>query len=477
MSGGYAARMRSRLVVALVTTAAAGVATAPASAASLTTTGDTIVYQAGPGETNRVSVNWGTGRPSFSDVPDVENSMTFGPGCQDTFGGGSIIECPGASPTATVVVRLADGDDRVQVVGASGTETLRGKRHELYGEAGNDQLLSQEGSDLLDGGEGNDELQPDDMDTGDPASPGDTVAGGPGQDKLQLVDSPQDVLRASLDGVADDGGPGEGDNYLPDIEDIQGSRGASNTLIGTPGPNTIEMISDDRVPNSLVGGGGDDRLLGSSGNDALDGGDGNDTLVGGAFNDTLVGGPGLDVLDGDGDTLYPGNDRIEARDGIAESINCGIGADTAIIDAADTVPADPGSLCEVVDRAAAPPVGGGGKGTPAPRAVPTVRSRSLRYRKGRIAVSVSCRAGGPRCTGTLRVRTAKKVRVGRKRATVTVLQARYSVAAGKSATVRARPTSRGRALLRRTRTVRVRVSADPKGAGATRSRTVTLRRG
>jgi hypothetical protein len=468
--------MRSRLVLALVTTAAAGAAAAPASAASLTTTGDVITYQAGPGETNRVVVNWGGGRPTFSDVPEVENTLTYGPGCQDTYGSGSIIECPGASATATIVVRLGDGDDRAQVLAASSSEALRGKRHELYGEGGNDVLLSEEGSDLLDGGDGNDELQPDDMDSGGQAGVGDTVAGGPGHDKLQLVDSPQDQLRASLDGVADDGGPGEGDNYLPDIEDIQGSRGASNTLIGTPGPNTIQMISDDRTPNALIGGGGDDRLLGSSGDDALDGGDGNDTLVGGAFNDTLVGGPGLDALDGDGDTLYPGNDRIEARDGVAESINCGIGADTAIIDAADIVPADGGSICEVVDRAAVPPVGDGGKGTPAPKAVPAIRSRSLTYRRGRIAVSVSCGKGGPRCTGTLRVRTAKKVRVGRKRATVTVVQARYSVAAGRSATVRARPTSRGRALLRRTRTVRVRVSADPKGAGATRTRTVTLRR-
>ncbi|WP_022930494.1 hypothetical protein [Patulibacter americanus] len=465
--------MRARAVAVLLTTLTAGAAAESASAASLTTTGDVITYQAGPGETNRVTVNWGTGRPSFDDVTEVEDNMTFGPGCNEN-GSRVIVQCEGASPTATVVVRLGDGDDRAQVVGAF-TDNARGKRHELYGEAGNDVLLSQEGSDLLDGGEGNDELQPDDMDSGGQASPGDTVAGGPGQDKLQLVDSPQDTLRASLDGIADDGGPGEGDNYLPDIEDIQGARGASNTLIGTPGPNTIQMISDDRTPNALIGGGGDDRLLGSSGDDALDGGDGNDTLVGGAFNDTLIGGPGVDALDGDGDTLYPGNDRIEARDGIAESINCGIGADTAIIDAADIVPADGGSICEAVDRAAAPPVDGG-KSAPTPKAVPAIRSRSLAYRKGRVAVSVSCRAGGPRCTGTLRVRTAKKVRVGRKRSTVTIVQARYSVAAGKSATVRARPTSRGRALLRRTRTVRVRVSADPKGAGATRARTVTLRR-
>jgi hypothetical protein len=412
--------MRSRLVLALVATAATGVVAAPSSAATLSTTGDVITYQAGPGEANRVTINWGGGRPSFSDTPDVENAMTIGPGCQDTYGDRAIIECPGASPNATIIVRLGDGDDRADVVGGV-EDQARGKHHELYGEGGNDVLLSEEGSDLLDGGEGNDELQPDDMDSGGQAGAGDTVAGGPGQDKLQLVDSPQDVLRASLDGVADDGGPGEGDNYLADVEDIQGSRGASNTLIGTPGPNTIQMISDDRTPNTLVGAGGDDRLLGGGGNDSLDGGDGNDTLVGGAFNDTLVGGPGLDALDGDGDTLYPGNDRIEARDGVAESINCGIGADTAIIDATDTVPADGGSICEVVDRAAAsaPPTP-----SPAPAATaPRIRSTALRYRRARIAVAIACPAGRVRCTGTLGIRTARKVRVGTKRRTVTIARA------------------------------------------------------
>ena len=36
-----------------------------------------------------------------------------------------------------------------------------------------------------------------------------------------------------------------------------------------------------------------------------------------------------------------------------EQLNCGPGADTAIVDALDIVPQDPGSLCEAVQR---PPV-------------------------------------------------------------------------------------------------------------------------
>ncbi|MDO9352547.1 MAG: calcium-binding protein [Solirubrobacteraceae bacterium] len=439
-------------------------------AASLSVQNGVIVYQAGVGETNRFTINWGGGRPTFGDVPEVERTMTIGPGCQDTYGSGTIIECPGAPLTATIVARLGDGDDRGEVIG----DPQRGHRAELYGEAGNDQLLSREGSDLLDGGEGDDELQPDDIDDGDQAGIGDTVVGGPGRDKLQLVDSPQDALAASLDGVANDGGPGEGDNYLPDLEDIQGSRGASNALSGTDGPNRIEIISDDRVANAISGGGGDDILFGGGGNDTLDGGLGNDTLVGGAFNDTLVGGEGIDVLDGDGDTLYPGNDRIEARDGNAESINCGIGADTAIIDAVDTVPADPGSLCEVVDRAAAPPAPGpvGPIGAPAP----SIQVSSLRPKSGRLSIKVRCPAG-ERCRGELTVATTGKVKLAGKRRTVTIARGSYSVAAGRTATVRVRLSSAARSLLRSRSSAKVEIRLRPRGQKATAaSKRITLRR-
>ena len=452
--------MRLRIVLSSV--AAAGVALlAPgvASASRLAYENGVVTYQAAPGEQNRVVVNWGGGRPTFSDVPAVEDAMTIGPGCQDTYGDRVIIECPGAPLSATIAVRLGDGDDRAEVLG----DDQRGHRHELYGDAGNDDLHSEEGSDLLDGGEGNDSLQPDDIDDGDQAGVGDTVSGGPGQDLLQLVDSPQDTLTATLDGAADDGGPGEGDDYLPDLEDVQGSRGAQNTIVGTPGPNRIQIISDDRIPNAISGGAGDDTLLGGGGTDTLDGGDGNDTLVGGANDDVLVGGAGIDALDGDGDTLYPGNDRIEARDGNPESINCGIGADTAIVDATDVVPADPGSLCEVVDRAAA-----SGGSTPA-GAVPTVRSSKLSFRGGRVSVALACPAGGATCTGTARVRTAKGKRV-------TIASGRYSVSAGKAKTLKLESTASGRSLLRRSKAVRVRVEADPSGAGSTRTKTLTLRR-
>lgn len=50
--------------------------------------------------------------------------------------------------------------------------------------------------------------------------------------------------------------------------------------------------------DTLVGGGGRDKLLGRSGDDTLNGEGGNDTLVGGADNDDLNGGDGKDLLKG-----------------------------------------------------------------------------------------------------------------------------------------------------------------------------------
>jgi len=74
------------------------------------------------------------------------------------------------------------------------------------------------------------------------------------------------------------------------------------TLIGTGGPNRLEMLDGGIVQgmkgdDTIVGGdGGADRLEGGEGNDLISGGNGNDTLDGGAGTDTLNGGTGVDTL-------------------------------------------------------------------------------------------------------------------------------------------------------------------------------------
>ena len=76
-------------------------------------------------------------------------------------------------------------------------------------------------------------------------------------------------IAASIDGVANDGEAGEGDNIATDVESIVGGS-AGDTLTGGAGNET------------LIGGAGNDTLSGLAGDDVLDGGAGADHLDGGA---------------------------------------------------------------------------------------------------------------------------------------------------------------------------------------------------
>lgn len=111
------------------------------------------------------------------------------------------------------------------------------------------------------------------------------------------------------------------------------------------------------LPVNMLGGPGADRLTGGDGADSVGGGEGNDSVAGGAGNDTLDGGTGIDSVDGGA-----GDDRISIRDGLADRVACGPGADFVDADSLDTVGAD----CEAVQRgtAAAPDDSGADDGAP-----------------------------------------------------------------------------------------------------------------
>jgi Ca2+-binding RTX toxin-like protein len=110
------------------------------------------------------------------------------------------------------------------------------------------------------------------------------------------------AVTVTLDDVANDGAVGEGDNVGADIERV-------------------------------TTGSGDDSITGNAATNLLKG-------AGGA--DVLTGGPGKDTLEGGG-----GNDQLAARDGVADSVRCGAGVDTATADTVDSVSSD----CESVSRA------------------------------------------------------------------------------------------------------------------------------
>jgi Ca2+-binding RTX toxin-like protein len=100
-----------------------------------------------------------------------------------------------------------------------------------------------------------------------------------------------------------------------------------------------------------------ERIVGTEGDDVLEGAGGADNLIGKGGRDVLIGGGGEDSLHGDGgrDSFNmidgepqpaKGRDRIYARDGHPDSINCGEGRDLAVVDEVEDGVYD----CEVVKQ-------------------------------------------------------------------------------------------------------------------------------
>jgi hypothetical protein len=122
--------------------------------------------------------------------------------------------------------------------------------------------------------------------------------------------------------------------------------------VGTFGndSSTTPELAPTTGADGYLGFDGSDTLLGAEGNDAMCGGSGGDTLTGGPGADLLVGGSDNDTLNGslgsDRFTGNTGNDTIRARDGKADTVACGAGADRVTADRTDKVAGD----CERVSR-------------------------------------------------------------------------------------------------------------------------------
>jgi Ca2+-binding RTX toxin-like protein len=288
------------------------------------------------------------------------------------------------------------GNDRVQGGLGAGSDDVRGGPGDDVLNGGSGVSSSPDtGPDTLDGGDGNDELRGeggDDQLSGGPGT--DLVDGGPGRDAVALTALINQTVR--LDGVANDGIAGEGDNYV-----------------------SVEV------------------LTGSPANDVIVGSNAAETLAGAAGNDQVTGGAGIDSLSG-GD----GDDLLDARDGTAkDTVSCGDGQDEAIVDLIDVIPlprSGPITLlgsgrCERVERFAID------DGPPA-RAVAGRRLRIAR--NGSLSVRVACpRKARVACRGRLSL--ADPRRPGRALAT-----AAYDIRVGGSAAIALRLSAREAARLR-----------------------------
>ncbi len=267
-----------------------------------------------------------------------------------------------------------DGNDRIE--SGPGDD-------EIEGNGGNDDMEGGDGSDSVLGGEGDDKLNGDGY--ADSPSP-DTIDGGPGFDSVDEWSDPSSAasppISLTLDAVANDGRPGENDNLL-NVENIT-SHASGTFVLSDAAEKIIVWANIATGPSNIQGRGGNDELGGLDEDETIDGGAGNDRITGGFGNDTLTGGPGTDTIFGDDTGSYCsiyscqlpfGNDTIDVRDGEADNVDCGVGADKVVADALDAVAPN----CETVDRSAAPGPGPG----PVPAPVRTAtrrRSRSPRPR-------------------------------------------------------------------------------------------------
>lgn len=112
--------------------------------------------------------------------------------------------------------------------------------------------------------------------------------------------------------------------------------------------------------------------------------------------------------------------------------------------------------------------------TPAPKAEVSVGSSKLKLASRRVSVSLRC-AGDEACKGMVRLRTASKVKLGKKAKRIVTLTgaAKYTVAAGTTATVRLSLSRDGRSLMAKRKSLRVALEVQPTGAKALK-RTLTL---
>src|SRR4051794_18850070 len=393
---------------------------AAAQAGSLSYEGDTLVYRASPGVRDSPSLDKG----DDGTLLFYEDNLTLAPGCtQDDPAYAAHCPMPGrirlelgdgddsngfgsAFPPIPVTVLGGDGADILQTYGATGAtldggagnDQLKGwdTAETLLGGPGDDEITGHGGADHIEGGDGNDLLKPDTYK--DPAN--DYVDGGNGFDTVDDYTIPSNSynppVSITMDGVANDGRPGEADNVI-NVEKIESH--VSGTFSGGPGDDLFTVYANlDEGNSKLIGNGGNDKLTAGDYADTVDGGAGSDVLVGGLGNDTITGGPGQDTINGDATAstcgLYSckvpfGNDTINARDGEVDTIDCGVGQDTAVVDAVDIV-----SSCETVDVGGAsskhgPPGNGGPSGSGPAATVKGKLSIKAIAKKG-LGVTVPC---------------------------------------------------------------------------------------
>ena len=420
------ARMRIGIGLALL---AACVAPSAASAAtgSVTLDGGRLVISDGDAGRRAYIGMWYTGELMI----DAGELDPIPASCARESETNNTVLCP---LPAAIRLDLGGGDDMssvsdaipaavaIEVYGGAGNDLYEDRSGEfagvLDGGAGNDKIEGYTGADMLTGGPGDDKL--------DGGAGADVVRGGEGDDELEG----DEYQAASADVI--DGGPGFDimtSTRSPDSESTRRRPSRSTASPTTAGParaTTLDRRREDhrarrrrlrrhgRQRRHLGGGrtspAARSTINGLGGNDELTGSDrsGDDRRRAPATTSSRAASTTTPSSAAPARTASTataardcsayectvpfGDDTIDARDGEVDTVECGIGNDTAQADAIDTV-----ANCETVTRSAAGPAP-----TTAPAATPA-QARRARWRArpppaspGRAACAACWRASSSR---------------------------------------------------------------------------------
>ena len=277
-----------------------------AQAATVSVTGTTMTFTAAVGETNGLAVSVAGNVYTFSDFP---STVSAGPGCAPA--GVNAATCTVVGATL-ITINLGDADDSSSSATVPVNTVVNGGsgRDSISTGAGNDVLNGEDDSDSFSDGGGNDVVNGGpDGDNYQAGAGADVYNGGPESDTVDYRLRSGGV-NVSLDGVGNDGDPGEGDNIQTDVENVATGNG-NDVVSGNDGTNSLQTANGNDTINGLDGddflggGAGDDILNGGNGGDSVRGNSGNDIVNGDAGDDSLGSDTGNDVISGG-----PGNDAV-----------------------------------------------------------------------------------------------------------------------------------------------------------------------
>ena len=351
-------------------------------------------------------------------------------------GGVDTLDVDGVEELALGEVTLEGGDGDDQIRGAP--LFSNGYIVTLLGGPGAD-TIDTNGSDIVDGGVGDDRI------VGPAQGPDGTITGGVGTDTFAYAlpaDSPVSFILTPLDIGLKLAAPGVPNTQTIPYESIEV---ADLTLA-----DAAETVDGSAFGGSLrvQARGGADTVTGTSLADTIDGGAGNDFLEGGGGADVYRGGAGLDL--------------IHARDGIADSGDCGSEEDTLEADAVDVL-----TLCERIELPSPPP------DTTAPTLAVVKATLSGR----RLRVPVMCPATETRCAGVAKL--AATGRKGKRRVRIALGAATLQLAGGETTELAKRLSRKRARKVRNLKKLRLVVSLDVVDAAGNRTTTtvrVRLRR-